>query len=123
MYMQIMAGRYAEDFGKNIVCRFLNSVKTNRGKLACTQSTCIINESVRRLTGENQQDIFVIDMALISYSSRHMLRLNFEKDLLMSASFHPYDIQSIEIFINRLFLLPFACFLFPFACFCAMKAE
>ena len=35
MYMQIITGRYSEDFGKNTVYRFLNSARTNWERLTC----------------------------------------------------------------------------------------
>ncbi len=64
MYMQIMTGRYSEDFGKNTVYRFLNSVKTNWERLTCLLSARIINGSIRKLTGEDRQDVFIIDDSL-----------------------------------------------------------
>ena len=50
MYMQIVTGRYEEDFSKNTVYRFLASAKTNWERLACTLSERIINGSIRYLT-------------------------------------------------------------------------
>ena len=64
MYMQIMTGRYSEAFGKNTVYRFLNSVKTNWERLTCLLSARIINGSIRKLTGEERQDVFIIDDSL-----------------------------------------------------------
>ena len=64
MYMQIMTGRYSEAFGKNTVYRFLNSVKTNWERLTCILSARIINGSIRKLTSEDRQDVFIIDDSL-----------------------------------------------------------
>ena len=64
MYMQIMTGRYSEAFGKNTVYRFLNSVRTNWERLTCLLSVRIINGSIRKLTGEDRQDVFIIDDSL-----------------------------------------------------------
>jgi len=64
MYMQIVTGRYSEAFGKNTVYRFLNSVKTNWERLTCLLSARIINRSIRKLTGEDRQDVFIIDDSL-----------------------------------------------------------
>ena len=64
MYMQIMTGRFTERFGKNTVYRFLNSVKTNWEKLTCILSARIINKSIRNLTSEDRQDVFIIDDSL-----------------------------------------------------------
>ena len=64
MYMQIMTGRYSEAFGKNTVYRFLNSVKTNWERLTCLLSARIINGSIRKLTGADRQDGFIIDDSL-----------------------------------------------------------
>ncbi len=64
MYMQLMTGHYSESFGKNTVYRFLNSVKTNWERLTCLLSARIINGSIRKLTGEGRQDVFIIDDSL-----------------------------------------------------------
>ncbi len=64
MYMQIMTGQYSESFGKNTVYRFLNSVKTNWERLTCLLSARIVNGSIRKLTGEDRQDVFIIDDTL-----------------------------------------------------------
>ena len=64
MYMQIMTGRYSEAFGKNTVYRFLNSARTNWERLTCLLSARIINGSIRKLTGEDRQDVFIIDDSL-----------------------------------------------------------
>lgn len=64
MYMQIMTGRYSESFGKNTVYRFLNSVKTNWERLTCMLSARIINGSIQKMTGEDRQDVFIIDDTL-----------------------------------------------------------
>ena len=64
MYMQIMTGRYSEVFGKNTVYRFLNSIKTNWERLTCLLSARIINGSIRKLTGAERQDVFIIDDSL-----------------------------------------------------------
>ena len=62
--MQIMTGRYSEAFGKNTVYRFLNSVRTNWERLTCLLSARIINGSIRELTGDDRQDVFIIDDSL-----------------------------------------------------------
>ena len=64
MYMQIMTGRYSEAFGKNTVYRFLNSTRTNWERLTCALSARIINGSIRKLTGKDRQDVFIIDDSL-----------------------------------------------------------
>ena len=64
MYMQLMTGRYSEAFSKNTVYRFLNSVRTNWEKLTCLLSARIINQSIRKLTGEDRQDVFIVDDSL-----------------------------------------------------------
>ena len=64
MYMQIITGRYSEDFGKNTVYRFLNSARTNWERLTCMLSARIINGSIRKLTSEGRQDVFIIDDSL-----------------------------------------------------------
>lgn len=64
MYMQIMTGRYTEAFGKNAVYRFLNSAKTNWERFTCILSERIINRSIRKLTNEDRQDVFIIDDSL-----------------------------------------------------------
>ncbi|MBR4576789.1 MAG: transposase [Clostridia bacterium] len=64
MYMQIITGRYSEAFGKNTVYRFLNSPRTNWERLTCALSARIINGSIRKLTGKDRQDVFIIDDSL-----------------------------------------------------------
>lgn len=64
MYMQIITGRYSEAFGKNTVYRFLNSARTNWERLTCALSARIINGSIRKLTGKDRQDVFIIDDSL-----------------------------------------------------------
>ena len=66
MYMQLMTGRYSESFGKNTVYRFLNSARTNWERLTCMLSARIINSSIRKLTGSDRQDVFIIDDSLFS---------------------------------------------------------
>ena len=66
MYMQIMTGKYSEEFGKNTVYRFLNSCKTNWERFTCTLSARIINGSIRMLTAEERQDVFIFDDTLFS---------------------------------------------------------
>lgn len=61
MYMQIMTGRYEEEFSKNAVYRFLASAKTNWERLVCTLAERIVNGSIRHLTSEDRKDAFVID--------------------------------------------------------------
>ena len=61
MYMQIVTGRYEEEFSKNAVYRFLASARTNWERLVCILSERIINGAIRKLTSENRQDAFVID--------------------------------------------------------------
>ena len=64
MYMQIMTGRYSEAFGMNTVYRFLTSARTNWERLTCALSARIINGSIRKLTGKDRQDVFIIDDSL-----------------------------------------------------------
>jgi len=59
-----MTGRYSEAFGKNTVYRLLNSVRTNWERLTCLLSARIINGSIRELTGDDRQDVFIIDDSL-----------------------------------------------------------
>ena len=66
MYMQLMTGRYSESFGKNTVYRFLNSARTNWERFTCLLSARIINGSIRKLTGSDRQDVFIIDDSLFS---------------------------------------------------------
>ena len=61
MYMQMATGRYTEAFGKNAVYRFLESEKTNWERFTCILSARIINRSIRNLTNEDRQDVFIID--------------------------------------------------------------
>ena len=61
-----MTGRYSESFGKNTVYRFLNSARTNWERLTCMLSVRIINDPIRKLTGSDRQDVFIIDDSLFS---------------------------------------------------------
>lgn len=64
MYMQMVTGRYSQTFGKNTVYRFLNTARTNWERLTCMLSARIINGSIRKLTNEDRQDVFIIDDSL-----------------------------------------------------------
>lgn len=61
MYMQIATGRFSENYSKNTVYRFLNSVKTNWERFTVLLSEKIINRLIRPLTDEGREDVFIID--------------------------------------------------------------
>ena len=61
MYMQITTGRFSENYSKNTVYRFLNSVKTNWERFTVLLSEKIINGLLRPLTDEGREDVFIID--------------------------------------------------------------
>ena len=75
MYMQIITGRYTEAFGKNTVYRFLNSARTNWERLTCVLSARIINGSIRELTSEDRQDVFIIDDSLFKRTGGEKIEL------------------------------------------------
>ena len=61
MYMQIATGRFSENYSKNTIYRFLNSVKTNWERFTVLLSEKIINGLLRPLTDEGREDVFIID--------------------------------------------------------------
>ncbi len=61
MYMQLVTGRYSENFGKNTVYRFLNNSKTNWEHFTSILSERIVNKFLRSLTSEKRDDVFIID--------------------------------------------------------------
>ena len=61
MYMQLVTGRYSENFGKNTVYRFLNNSKTNWEYFTSMLSERIVNKFLRPLTSEKRDDVFIID--------------------------------------------------------------
>ncbi|MBP3896683.1 MAG: transposase [Mogibacterium sp.] len=64
MYMQMRTDAYQEDFCKNTYYRFLNSVKTNWLKFTTMLSASVVNGFMRDLTGDDRQDVFIIDDTL-----------------------------------------------------------
>ena len=54
MYRQIVTGSYKEEFSKNAVYRFYNSVKTNWLRLTTMLSAKVINSYLRPLTSEER---------------------------------------------------------------------
>ena len=66
MYMQIVTGRFAENFCKNTVYRFLSAVKTNWERLILLLSERIINRTIRPLTSKDRKDAFIFDDTLFS---------------------------------------------------------
>ena len=61
MYMQLTTGCFSENFSKNTVYRFLNSVKINWERFIVLLSEKIINGFIRPLTDEKREDVFIID--------------------------------------------------------------
>jgi len=61
MYMQLVTGKFVENFCKNTVYRFLNSSKTNWEHFTAILSECIVNKFLRPLTSEKRDDVFIID--------------------------------------------------------------
>ena len=64
MYMQIQTKSFREDFSKNTCYRFLNSKKTNWLRFTTLLSAAVANGFMRELTGEDRQDVFIIDDTL-----------------------------------------------------------
>ena len=58
MYMQIETNRFAENFSKNTVYRFLNNGKINWEKFTVTLSERIVNQFIRPLTSKERDDVF-----------------------------------------------------------------
>ena len=94
MYMQIMTGRYSEAFGKNTVYRFLNSVRTNWERLTCLLSARIINGSIRELTGDDRQDVFIIE-SFTSSAGKGVLRI------LITAECNENDYRHVKHKLNH----------------------
>ena len=61
MYMQIETNRFAENFSKNTVYRFLNNGKINWEKFTVTLSERIVNQFIRPLTSKERDDVFIVD--------------------------------------------------------------
>ena len=66
MYMQIVTGRFAENFCKNTVYRFLGAAKTNWERFMLVLSERIINRTIRPLTRDDRKDVFIVDDTLFS---------------------------------------------------------
>ena len=66
MYMHIVTRRFAENFCKNTVYRFLSAVKTNWERLILLLSERIINRTIRPLTSKDRKDAFIFDDTLFS---------------------------------------------------------
>ena len=68
MYMQIRTGTFAEDFCKNTIYRFLNSIKTNWMRFTTLLSAAIITNFMKPLTSDERKDVFIIDDSLFDRS-------------------------------------------------------
>ena len=66
MYMQIVTGRFAENFCKNTVYRFLSAAKTNWERFMLLLSERIINRTIRPLTNKDRKDVLIFDDTLFS---------------------------------------------------------
>ncbi|MGN0735924.1 MAG: hypothetical protein ACI4LP_08985 [Anaerovoracaceae bacterium] len=66
--MQIRTNSYREDFSKNTYYRFLNSVKTNWLRFTTLLSVAVVGDFMRRLTGDDRKDVFIIDDTLYGRS-------------------------------------------------------
>ncbi len=87
-----ITGTLKKSFGKNTVYRFLNSVKTNWERLTCMLSARIINGSIRKLTGEDRQDVFIIDDTLFKRTGGIFLIICFsERILLITEMLSPWE--------------------------------
>lgn len=69
MYMQLRTRSFKEDFSKNTVYRFLNSVKTNWLKFTTTLAAAIIKDEVANLTDEKRSNVFILDDTLFNRTS------------------------------------------------------
>ena len=69
MYMQMHTGSFKEDFSKNTVYRFMNSVKTNWLKFTTILASTIINDEVKELTDEKRSNVFILDDTLFNRTS------------------------------------------------------
>lgn len=68
MYMQMKTGTFPENFSKNTVYRFLNSVKTNWHRFTTLLSAKIICDFMKPLTDDSRKDVFIIDDSLFDRS-------------------------------------------------------
>ena len=66
MYMEIVTGRFAENFCKNTVYRFLSAAKTNWERFILLLSERIVNRTIRPLTSKDRKDVFIFDDTLFS---------------------------------------------------------
>ena len=61
MYMQIRTGRFAENFSKNMVYRFLDNTKIHWERFTVLLSERIVNGFLRPLTSNDRRDVFIFD--------------------------------------------------------------
>ena len=66
--MQMRTGTFTEDFCKNSVYRFLNSIKTNWMRFTTLLSASIITTFMKPLTSDERKDVFIIDDSLFDRS-------------------------------------------------------
>ena len=69
MYMQQKTGSFKEDFSKNTVYRFMNSVKTNWLRFTTLLASDIINNELKDLTSETRKNVFIVDDSLFNRTS------------------------------------------------------
>ena len=84
MYMQMKTSKFKENFSKNTVYRFLNSVKTNWLKFTTLLAADVVNRTIKPLTNENRANVFIFDDTLFN-------RTGYKKTELASRVFDHTD--------------------------------
>lgn len=84
MYMQMKTSKFRENFSKNTVYRFLNSVKTNWLRFTTLLAADVVNRTIKPLTNENRTNVFIFDDTLFN-------RIGYKKTELASRVFDHTD--------------------------------
>ncbi len=66
--MQMKTSPFQENFSKNTIYRFLNSIKTNWYRFTKLLSARIIYDFIKPLTSNDRKDVFIIDDSLFDHS-------------------------------------------------------
>lgn len=75
MYMNILTGKHTENFAKDTVYRFLNSVSTNWMRFTSLLCSSVISNTLENLTDENRVNVFIIDDTMFERNSSKKVEL------------------------------------------------
>ena len=75
MYMNMLTGKHTEDFAKDTVYRFLNSISINWMRFTSLLSSKIVSTTIGELTSEDRVNVLIIDDTMFERNSSKKVEL------------------------------------------------